>query len=95
MKIEDTLKQRGKKYGEFYDAASIAQSLKTAITREIVAAKGSYEAFDPDMREAVEMFCVKLARIINGDNNYPDNWHDIAGYAMLVANRLESEQKDK
>jgi hypothetical protein len=32
----------------------------------------------------------KLARIANGDPNYHDSWHDIAGYAKLVADRLET-----
>ena len=44
---------------------------------------------DPDQREAMEMICQKMARIMNGDPNYSDSWHDIAGYATLVANRLD------
>ena len=35
------------------------------------------------------MISHKIARIMNGDPNYADNWIDIAGYATLVANRLE------
>ncbi len=34
----------------------------------------------------------KIARIINGDPNYADSWVDIAGYATLVANRLENKK---
>ena len=30
----------------------------------------------------------KIARVLNGDPNYPDNWHDIAGYARLVEREL-------
>ena len=30
------------------------------------------------------MILHKLARILNGDPNYVDSWHDIAGYAILV-----------
>jgi len=44
-----------------------------------------------DQREALEMIAHKIARILNGDPNYADNWIDIAGYATLVANRLEKE----
>lgn len=43
------------------------------------------------MCEALEMIAHKIARICNGDPNYADNWVDIAGYATLVANRLEKE----
>lgn len=35
------------------------------------------------------MICHKLARIVNGDPGYSDSWRDIAGYAMLVSNRLD------
>ena len=38
------------------------------------------------------MICNKIGRILNGDHNYADSWADIAGYATLVAERLE--QKD-
>lgn len=30
----------------------------------------------------------KQARILNGDPNYADSWHDIAGYATLVEQEL-------
>ena len=33
----------------------------------------------------------KIGRIINGDPDYADSWHDIAGYAQLVANRLNGK----
>jgi len=28
---------------------------------------------------------------LNGDPNYDDSWVDIAGYATLIAKRLQSE----
>ena len=30
----------------------------------------------------------KIGRILSGDPNYADNWHDIQGYAKLVEDRL-------
>ena len=35
------------------------------------------------------MIASKIARIVNGDPDYADNWHDIAGYARLVEKELE------
>lgn len=32
----------------------------------------------------------KIARILSGDPNYADSWHDIGGYAKLVENYIES-----
>jgi hypothetical protein len=34
------------------------------------------------------MIAHMLGRILNGDPDYADSWHDIAGYAQLVADRL-------
>ena len=44
---------------------------------------------DDDQVEALEMIAHKIGRIINGDHSYSDSWHDIAGYAKLVADRLD------
>ena len=33
----------------------------------------------------------KIARITNGDPHYSDSWRDIAGYATLVADRLDND----
>jgi hypothetical protein len=35
----------------------------------------------------------KIARILNGDPNYHDSWHDIGGYSKLVADRLIGIEK--
>lgn len=37
------------------------------------------------------MIAHKIGRILNGDPNYADSWIDIAGYAKLVADRLEKD----
>jgi hypothetical protein len=42
-----------------------------------------------DQKEALDMIVHKIARILNGNPNVHDHWHDIAGYATLIANRLE------
>jgi hypothetical protein len=49
----------------------------------------------PDQREALAMIANKLGRILNGDPNYADSWMDIAGYAKLVADRLEAVSGEK
>ena len=48
-----------------------------------------------DQREALEMTAHKIGRILNGDPNYIDSWHDISGYVRLVEQRLEKEQAKK
>lgn len=34
------------------------------------------------------MVAHKIGRILNGDPNYHDSWHDIIGYTKLVADEL-------
>lgn len=83
MSIEKTLKQRQKTYGDFEKHAAISQELKSVLW------KHDYQDLAPDQCEALEMICHKIARILNGDPDYFDSWHDIAGYSTLVANRLK------
>lgn len=85
--VDQVLEERGKRYGSFESHAVIAQALKTEM--QMVH---SWDQLAPDQREALEMIQHKIARILNGDPTYADNWIDIAGYATLVANRLESSQ---
>lgn len=84
--IGKVLEERGSRYGEFKNHAEIAQGLK----REMHASPG-WNRLDPDMKEALEMVQHKIARILNGDPQYLDNWVDGAGYFKLVADRLESK----
>lgn len=80
------LEERGKTYGPFIDNAKVAQNLKDVVEGDKTC------ILYPDMREAIDVICSKIARIVTGDPTYIDNWDDIAGYATLVANRL---RKDK
>ena len=81
------LAERGARYGTFADNAATSQSLKRVMAQHL--AKHNKELAD-DQWEAMEMIAHKMARIINGDTNYHDNWADIAGYAKLVSDRLET-----
>ena len=81
--IDATLAERGARYGEFVDHAQIAQQLK--LTMRIAP---NWHQLSADKQEALEMIAHKVARILNGDPSYHDSWHDIEGYARLVANTL-------
>ena len=85
--ITETLQERGKRYGVFTRHAEISQQLKEVINQyqtKVLAA---------DQQEALDMICHKIGRIINGDPDYADSWHDIAGYAQLVADRLNGTDR--
>lgn len=84
--ITDILQERGERYGTFEGHAEISQQLK-GVMHSFEAKRGC--DLEPDQREALEMIAHKVARILNGDPNYSDSWRDMAGYASLVADRLD------
>jgi hypothetical protein len=56
-----------------------------ALKRELIAASGYCAVpLSSTQLEALDMICSKLARIVCGDPNEPDHWHDIGGYAKLA-----------
>lgn len=84
--VNDTLAERGLRYGHFFDHATISQKLKDAFFEHFLN-HHSHE-MDPVLTEALEMILHKLARIANGDEMYDDNYTDIAGYAILARNHV-------
>lgn len=94
--VDETLKTRGDRYGDFSNNAEICQRLKAiwhqspAYTK-LVKQMDAQEVTAKDatlVAEGVDTILAKLARIFNGDPFYADNWHDIQGYAKLVEDRL-------
>jgi hypothetical protein len=82
MTIQKTLKERHKTHGNFQTHAQISQQLKAVLWEH------SFMDLEHDQVEALEMICHKIARILNGNPNHKDHWHDIAGYSTLIAERL-------
>lgn len=82
--IDKTLEERGNRYGEFKEHARITQNLKEAMQDS-----PNWSTMQCDQKEALEMVQHKIGRILNGDPDYHDSWHDIVGYTKLVADRLE------
>lgn len=86
--IEATLTERGERYGKFMGHAIVTQHIKSVMFSH----KNRHE-LDDDMVEALEMIAHKIGRILNGDPKYADSWVDIAGYAKLVADRLNGVER--
>lgn len=89
------LEERGTRYGVFMGQAQIAQSIHLVLEQGMKLSGKNRFSFDPDQLEAVNMIVNKLARIYNGDPHYSDSWRDIAGYATLVADRLDNDTKEQ
>jgi hypothetical protein len=88
--VDNVLNDRAKDYGKFIEGAEIMQMLKRLV-HNYIEDRGTPLAFD--QREAIDMIIHKLGRIINGNPDKVDHWVDIAGYATLVADRLEGNAR--
>lgn len=82
--IEDTLADRGSRYGHFEGHAYVTQNIKRAMKNS-----SKWEKLPDDMKEALEMVAHKIGRILNGDPEYKDSWVDIEGYVHLVSQTLK------
>jgi len=83
MDIDKTLEERGSRYGDFKGQAELAQHIKRTFYEG-----RNWDNLEPDAKEALETIATKISRILYGDPEYTDNWHDIIGYAKLVEDRI-------
>lgn len=88
--INKTLDERGARYGTYMNVAKTSQLLKEILAQ---AMNENPNEVSHDVNESLDMICNKLSRIVNGDPNYDDSWHDIAGYATLISERLRGNPK--
>ena len=89
-RLEHLLDKRAEQYGSFMASAETAIKIKGAIHGAI--ARHDVHLF-PDQILALDMIAVKISRIVNGNASHKDSWVDIAGYAKLVADRLEGRTR--
>lgn len=85
MSVKTTLIQRNTTHGDFSISARIMQDLKRVMERQ-----DNYDKLNDCQREALAVIAHKIGRILTGDPNFHDHWHDIAGYATLVADRIKA-----
>ncbi len=82
--INSTLSERGSRYGDYSDVAGTTQQLMA-----IVESGASYKHLNAEQKTSLFMICNKIARAVNGDPQYFDNYRDIAGYATLAERACE------
>ena len=90
MSVDKILDDRHDTYGTFRDLAEIAVDLRNVLLAHLIYKKARLPA---DCEEALTHICTKMARVVNGDPSHVDSWRDIAGYATLVADRLEGKSR--
>lgn len=61
--INNTLNERGERYGKFKDVAGMTQQLMSIVERG-----ANYEHLNAEQKTSLFMICNKMARIVNGDH---------------------------
>ena len=84
--IEQTLAERQAQYGSFEDVAFVTENIMSILAQTRV---NGLNDLPHTHRMALYMIASKMARIVNGDFNSIDGWHDIAGYAKLVEDTIQ------
>ena len=88
--VDETLDNRAQDYGKFKDGAELMQGIKRLLADHALRHN---KTFADDQWEALEMIVHKMARIVNGNPDKVDHWVDIAGYAKLIADRLQGNAR--
>lgn len=90
IEVKQTLAARGKHYegpGGYADTAATSQNIKW-IFRE----SPNWKRLSDAQKESLEMIAGKLSRILNGNPDHADSWHDLAGYAGLAEKDANDRQ---
>lgn len=85
--VDLTLLERQSQYGCFEDVAFVTQGI-IALLR-----KCNYDNMPQPHQMALYMIASKMARLVNGDHNHIDGWHDIGGYSKLIENLIGGENE--
>ena len=86
--VGKVLDARAEQYGSFMQSADTVIRIKGIMHNAI--ARNEVHLY-PDQLQALDMIATKLSRIVHGNPNHLDSWIDIAGYATLVADRLQGK----
>jgi len=86
--MDKVLDTRAEQYGSFMQSADTVIRIKGIMHNAV--ARNEVHLY-PDQLQALDMIATKISRIVNGNPNHADSWTDIAGYATLVADRLQGK----
>ena len=71
--------ERQMTHGSFEDNANLSQELKS-----IFRSYHGWNHLSAIEREAIDMICLKLSRVMSGKSMERQHWEDVRGYAALV-----------
>lgn len=79
----ETVEERDDVYGGFEVVSEFSQRLS-----DVLRDSPNWDIMPPHQKEALEMIMHKTARIVCGDPDHRDSWHDIQGYGLLAEKLL-------
>jgi hypothetical protein len=88
--VGKVLDARAEQYGSFMQSSDTVIRIKGIMHNAV--ARNAVHLY-PDQLQALDMIATKLSRIVHGNPNHLDSWIDIAGYATLVADRLQGKNR--
>ena len=86
--VGKVLDARAEQYGSFMQSSDTVIRIKSIMHNAV--ARNAVHLY-PDQLQALDMIATKISRIVHGNPNHLDSWTDIAGYATLVADRLQGK----
>ena len=86
--VGKVLDARAEQYGSFMQSSDTVIRIKGIIHNAV--ARNEVHLY-PDQLQALDMIATKISRIVHGNPNHLDSWIDIAGYATLVADRIQGK----
>ena len=87
--IDATLAERQSQYGSFEDVAFVTENIMATLAK---VRSNRLHDLPHTHRMALYMIASKMARIVNGDFNHLDSWHDIGGYSKLIEDLIVVDQ---
>jgi hypothetical protein len=88
--VGKVLDARAEQYGSFMQSSDTVVRIKSIMHNAV--ARNNVHLY-PDQLQALDMIATKISRIVHGNPNHLDSWIDIAGYATLVADRLQGKTR--
>lgn len=88
LTTEGLIDNRQGVHGEFMENSRATWEIMRALQDE-----RNWSILPDHMKHALYMCAHKMARIVAGNPEHSDHWEDIAGYATLVAQRIEKPIK--
>ena len=88
--VGKVLDARAEQYGSFMQSSDTVIRIKGIMHNAV--ARNAVHLY-PDQLQALDMIATKISRIVHGNPNHLDSWIDIAGYATLVADRLQGKTR--